>query len=233
MHNAYLGWFQFLYGSILHLLCFDILALDPLSNLKTCGAFFKEFQKSDASRQKYRPLLNKLSMFQKQSGFPKLKGRAADIRGLDKAMKALWETYMDAANEQHQQIAVMLTLHVDIRNLLDEYSPKQGYLAVPDAVRVRIVGEALQMVQLHSQLADHYKGQDRQLFNLTSKTHFCLHTFMVSDAIHPYLVWCFKGEAKMKAVQRLWKSCLVGNKHFAVGNLAALKYRHLLTLSNL
>jgi len=29
----------------------------------------------------------------------------------------------------------------------------------------------------------------------------------LSNAIHPYLTWCFKGETKMKAVQRLWKSC--------------------------
>lgn len=233
MHNAFLGWYQFLYGSILHILCFELLEMDALSNLKSIGAFIKEFQKGDPSRQKFRPLLNKLSMFQRQTGFPKLKGRAADIRGVDKAMKAVWEQYMDSTILQHQQIAVMLTLNVHIRDLLDQHSPKEGYLALPDDVRNCVVAEALQMVQLHSQLSDHYKAEGKQLFNLTSKTHFCIHTFMVSNAIHPYLTWCFKGEAKMKAVQQLWKSCLVGNKHFAVTNVAALKYRHLLTLSNL
>jgi hypothetical protein len=49
----------------------------------------------------------------------------------------------------------------------------------------------------------------------------------LSNAVHPYLTWCFKGETKMKAVQRLWKSCLDANKHWAVAQVAALKNRHL------
>ena len=107
-----------------------------------------------------------------------------------------------------------------------------GYLALPAHVHADIVPKCFQMVQLHVQLQDHYAGTDLQIFNLTSKTHFCLHTMLLSNSIHPYLTWCFKGETKMKTVQRLWKSCLVGNKHWAVAQIAAIKNRHLQTLKH-
>ena len=163
----------------------------------------------------------------KQKGFPKLKGRAADIRSLHSAMLACWSHYMDSANQQHLQILALLQINSELHNVLDRFSPKMGYLALPANVHAEIVPKCFQMVQLHVQLQDHYSGTDLQIFNLTSKTHFCLHTMLLSNSIHPYLTWCFKGETKMKTVQRLWKSCLVGNKHWAVAQLAAIKNRHL------
>ena len=67
---------------------------------------------------------------------------------------------------------------------------------------------------------------------MTSKTHFCIHSVHLSKNIHPSLVWCYKGETMMKFVQRLWKSCLAGNKHWNVGRVAALKFRHQLHLKS-
>ena len=89
MHNFYLGWLQYFFGSVFWLLCFECLDLAPLSNLHTIWNFIKEVQQGDNSRHKYRHRLDKLSMFVKKTGFPKLKGRASDIRGLDKALFCL------------------------------------------------------------------------------------------------------------------------------------------------
>ena len=189
MHNLYLGWLQFLYGSIMFLLVFHVLPGEPLANLKHIGAFIKEFQKGDKTRQKFRPRLDKLSMFQKAKGFPKLKGCAADIRGLDKAMMACWEHHLDSDNPQYLQISALLQLNVEVHDVLDRFSPKMGYLALPDNVHAEVLPKCFQMVQLHVQLQDHYAATDLQIFNLTSKTHFCLHTMQLSNAIHPYLTW--------------------------------------------
>lgn len=231
MHNFYLGWLQFLYGSVICLLVQDCLEDNQLTNLKTLASFLKQYQKEDRSRGNYRPRLDKLSMFLKR-GFPKLKGRAADIRSLDKALLAAWNTWMTPTDEQHQQISVLLQLNVSVRDLLDNYSPKFGYSALPPAIHQQVVTQAFQMSQLHVQLMEFYKAQERQVFNITSKTHFCLHSLLLADCVHPHLTWCFKGEAQMKTVQTLWKSCLVGNKHYQCCQTAALKYRHLLFLRN-
>ena len=82
-------------------------------------------------------------------------------------------------------------------------------------------------VQLHAQLVDHYKDQPAQAFTQTSKTHFSLHGLDLCKYIHPYLIWCYKGETLMHKMQRVLKSCLPGAKHFHVANRVAVKYMYL------
>lgn len=64
-------------------------------------------------------------MFVKQSMYPKLKGRAADIQGLDLAMRKCWVEFMDESSQQHVQIAALLHPNVDFGELPDSYSPKK------------------------------------------------------------------------------------------------------------
>jgi hypothetical protein len=81
MHNSYLGWLQYFYGSVLFLLVYHIIPGEPLHILThTIAPFIKLFQKENVVSQRYRPRLNKLTMFEKKKSFPRLRGRAADIR---------------------------------------------------------------------------------------------------------------------------------------------------------
>ena len=228
MHNLFLGWLQYVYGSVLYLLTHECLDQDPLTNLKTVWVFLKDTQRNLATKYKYTQRLDKLSMFTRASGFPKLKGRAADIMGLDHAIHLCWNQFMSHDIAQHVQISALLKLNLEIANLLDAYSPKFGFMAVPHDTCNVLVAKACQMAQLHVQLCEFYKGQGTSLFNMTSKTHFVIHSLQFARYIHPSLVWCFKGEVTMKKTQKVFKSCLAGNKHWAVGTAAALKFRHLL-----
>eukprot|EP00438_Fugacium_kawagutii_P007178 Skav225019 [mRNA] locus=scaffold3954:89250:89687:- [translate_table: standard] len=137
---------------------------------------------------------------------------------------------MDQANLQHQQVGAFLTLNLEVHDLLDEYHPRYGFMAVPAPHCDVLYTKGLQMAQLHTQLMDHFSAEGTQLFNVTSKMHYCLHIFQLARHIHPSLTWCFKGEATMKTVQTLWRSCLDAKQHYAVSKVAALKYRHLLHL---
>lgn len=103
-------------------------------------------------------------------------------------------------------------------------------MSVPLEPWNRLVSKGFQMAQLHLQLSEHYKEQGLSLFNITTKTHFCLHVYLLARHIHPSITWCYKGEHMMKLSQKLFKSCLSGNKHWNVGRVAALKFRHLLHL---
>ena len=196
--------------------------------MKTVWVFLKNTQRNLATKYKYTQRLDKLSMFTRVSGFPKLKGMAADIMGLDHAIHLCWNQFMSHAIAQHVQISALLELNLEIANLLDAYSPKFGFMAVPHDTCNVLVAKACQMAQLHVQLCEFYNEQGTSLFNMTSKTHFVIHSLQFARYIHPSLVWCFKGEVNMKKTQKVFKSCLAGNKHWAVGNAAALKFRHLL-----
>lgn len=51
---------------------------------------------------------------------------------------------------------------------------------------------------------------DAQLFNITQKLHFLLHSAMLAKFINPRRVWCFQGEDSMRHFQHLAKSCTKG-----------------------
>ena len=232
MHNFWLGWLQFAYGSIFYHLCFDILPGEPLANLRTVQKYIKNFQRKGHEHHRYRQRLEKLSMFTREKGYPKLKGKAADIKGLCYALLSCWRTYMRPDSEQDQQVAAFLTLNLEVHDLLDAYSPKFGFMCVPAPHCDALYEKGLQMAQLHGCLSDHFASVEMQLWNLTSKTHFCMHTFYLSRYIHPSLTWAFKGENMMKAVQTVWRSCLSGNKHHGASKVAAIKLRHLLHIQD-
>ena len=151
-------------------------------------------------------------MFTREKGYPKLTGKAADIKGLCYVLLSCWRTYMRPNSEQDQQVAAFLTLNLEVHDLLDAYSPKFGFMRVPAHHCDALYEKGLQMAQLHGCLSDHFASVEMRLWNLTSKTHFCMHTFYLSRYIHPSLTWAFKGENMMKAVQTVWRSCLSGSK---------------------
>ena len=229
MHNFYLGWLQHFYGSVFYLLTHVCMEGEPLQNLLNLALFLKNVQKKDKTRQAYRQRLSKLSMFTRQTGFPKLKGRASDIKGLDLALCKAWEHFAQGNDDPHLQLVMdFLALNVDIGDLLSTYHPRYGCTFVPEPKYTELVQKISSMAQIHVILRDHYEGD--KLFNITSKTHFAIHSILLSSTIHPCLTWCFKGESMMRVAQRLWKSCLAGNKHWNVGNVAARKYLHMLAL---
>lgn len=232
MHCMYLGWLQHVYGSILHLLVFFILPNSPLDNLLAIGDFIKQFQRSNNVKNRYRMRLDKLTMVQPKKGYPKLRGRAADISGLYSTMVERWNTHMDTADERHRQIRLFLKLNSKLVDILDSFSPRYGYMAIPASQHEELLNAGLNMAQIHSQLHAYYESQDVKIFNQTSKAHFSLHSLQLSCYVHPYLVYCFKGESTMHRVQTLWKSCLHGSKHWQAAKKAAYKERHLLWRQN-
>ena len=137
---------------------------------------------------------------------------------------------MDETNANHGRINLVLKLNVELQQLLEEFSPRFGFTALPDSKAKRAYNIGLEMAQVHVHLQSLYEAEGRRIFNITSKTHFVLHSLHLSAFIHPHMVWCYKGDTTMHRLQTLWKSCLPGVKHWQVAKKAALKERHLLWL---
>lgn len=228
MHTMHLGWLQHFFGSVMAFLVFHILPEKDLENLVYIGKFIKEFQSSNRVKHRYRTRLDKLTMIQPKKGFPKVRGRAADIAGLGSSLLALWTKHMQNTDLQHRQIHLFLKLWLQVKDLLETFSPTFGHMAIPTAQYQELFKAALNMAQLHSQLNEHFESLGLKLFNQTSKMHFALHALQMSCWIHPHLTWCYKGESTMHRVQVLWKSCLHGSKHWQAAKKASHKERYLL-----
>ena len=230
MRCHHLGWIQHFFGSVLHLLVFYLLPQEHLENLWQVGEYIKTHQKQNKSKHRYRMRLDKLTMFQPKNGFPKMRGRAADIASLAKPLLDLWTEKMNPGDEQHIRVKLFLKLNWELKEVLETFSPTYGHMAIPEAQYNKVFGAGLTMAQLHNQLSEHFDAEDIKIFNVTSKMHFALHSLQYSKFIHPFLVWCYKGESTMHRAQTLWKSCLAGSKHWQASKKACWKERHLMWL---
>ena len=130
--------------------------------------------------------------------------------GLRRTMLALWQNYANNEDINHRRIGLLLQLNSDVAETLDAYSPRYGYMSVPEPEATTLFENAMATSQLHTQLQEHFASMRLKVFNQTSKVHFALHGLMLCKHLHPALVWCFKGESFMRTSQRIWKSCLDG-----------------------
>ena len=192
MHTKYLGFCQHLFGSVLELLCRHIMDQDPLSNLKYLWTFIKQHQKRKGIKNKYQQRLCKLSMFQKKKDFPKLKGKASEIKGLCSTFVDMWD---DVApdTEEYRKVAVLLKLNKEFEDILREYPVSEGHFALPADAAGRLEQNFQNFGALYVYLSDYYKEQDIRVFNVTSKVHATQHIVERSGEIHPALTSCWRG----------------------------------------
>ncbi len=112
MHNHYLGWLQYLYGSIFWLLCFVVLPHEePLENLDYIEQFIKRYQKMNPANHKYRPKLDKLSMFQKK---------------VSVILASLSRSYRDTVFQQPMPVAILAQAIVGLDHYHDVLTVRCG-----------------------------------------------------------------------------------------------------------
>ena len=93
MHVKYLGYQQFWLGSVMWMLVNEILPASPLANLRGIGLYVLRWQRRHNVSAKF-PLgaFQKLSIFQRKKGYPKLRGKGAHVRHLAGALSSLWNS---------------------------------------------------------------------------------------------------------------------------------------------
>lgn len=227
MHSKYLGMDQYMFGSTLWVLCFMVMTGTPEENLDWCWAFTKRYYKEHGTTTRYR-YLNRLSMFVRKKGYPKLRGKAAEIRHFGPVLLALWAACADPASELHQRIQLMLKLNVRLESILTEHPDE---FALPGTAASEFQEAAFAMAQLQTATATHFMEQGQQLYDITSKTHMVLHCAILSKYISPRVSWCFSGEDNMRVTQTLAQSCVRGLTGSAAQVKMARHYRLGLHLS--
>ena len=84
MHCAHIGVYQYVFGSILFLLCFFLLPGTAEQNMKTVMAELRQYWKLNPTPGHFQTI--GLTMFVRKDRFPKLKGRAGEVKQLSKAL---------------------------------------------------------------------------------------------------------------------------------------------------
>ena len=99
-------------------------------------------------------------MFQPKKGYPKLRGRASDIAGLAHCMFDLWSHCMDQGDQHHLRIRLFLKLNLELKDILETFSPTYGHTALPEPQYTKAFQGGLSMAQLHKQLNEHFEATD-------------------------------------------------------------------------
>jgi hypothetical protein len=223
MHSKHLGCDKQNYGSVLHLLCYEVLPGDPATNLDVIWADILQYCKDHSIGDRYRHM--KLSLFTKPRtpyvAFPKMRGKAIEIRNLGEALCHVWASNMDVTNLLHQQIAFMLRCSVKLETILRDNRQLFRY---PTELADEFVRTTSQYLQLTSAIARQYNEAGRKLFDVTVKHHILWHCANSSRLLNPAKSWCYMGEDNMQHCRRLASSALPGTKPQNVGSKMLSKW---------
>ena len=226
MHCKFLGSDQYLFGSILYLLTHHLMPdEDPKENLQALwGWILQWYEENQVLVSKRFRHLDKLTMYVKKKGPPKLRGKAIEIKNFGPVMLAVWQEF-GKESEWYDQLCLILELNIQLDKTLDDYPVSQGFFKLPEAAAEEFVETAMTMAQLTKTVSQACKASGINAFSVTAKTHDLVHIAMLSKFIHPALTWCFGGEDYMRIVQRLIQSCLSGNNFWRSPIKATSHYR--------
>ena len=114
--------------------------------------------------------------------FPKLKGKAAELRHFGPALLEAFTAFMDEASHQHKAVKLMLVLCQKLENILDECV---DCYRMPVVTATEFEKCAWGIAQLNTSLANFCHPQHIILFNHTVKFHYLLHIGLLSRYTNP------------------------------------------------
>ena len=172
MHCKHLGVDQYLFGSVLVLLCFYVMRGSPEDNLSYVFGIILRYCK-EHNIKTYNAMT--LKMFcdptDVNSRMPMLKGRAAEVKSLGLgALLHVWCELMTNGNVQHEQIKMCLLYVRDVERILTDHVDKIKY---PASVYDEFKRIGFNFCLMYNDLANHYAHEEgMKIFNITVKLHF-------------------------------------------------------------
>lgn len=163
--------------------------------------------------------------------FPKLKGKAAEVKSLVPALSHVWEWYMDAELVEHWAILDGLQSSALMDTVLDNHPDVDVF---PTCALDDFVEASWNYARCQNAVAVHYNRLGLFLFDVTIKTHWTLHCAMEAPFLNPRHGWNYIGEDFMYHSRVLHATCCKGNSPASSVNKFAGKYgramEHTLTL---
>ena len=153
--------------------------------------------------------------------FPKLKGKAAEIKHLTAALLSTFEKHMDPTNVQHKHVKLVLVMACKLDEIIDAHPDEYR---LPTAVSADFKKTCQVLVQGSAALGQHYHNLGIFLFHFTVKHHYLLHIAILSEFMNPRLGWCFAGEDMMHKVKTIYHGCHRGSPPHKAADKALQKY---------
>eukprot|EP00973_Karenia_brevis_P044299 6137511-Karenia_brevis.AAC.1 len=137
---------------------------------------------------------------------PMLRGKAADIKDMVRALLHVWERYyMDSSNVHHRAIRQGLRASARADDILKEY-PVPENPRLPQEKQQEFEKALFVYLACQNHLASFYnsdEGGNLMMFNVTIKSHMLAHVALLSRNLNPRAAWCYMGEDLMQRTKQL------------------------------
>jgi len=217
-------------GSVLWLLCYQILQDTPEKNLEVVWKWLEAYWKVNPNPCRYNNM--KLSMFtdpgQPRKKMVKLKGRGAEVKALIPALLWVWVNHVHVSGDpQHEAIKLGLFCSSRADEILDDH--KEDF-RLPDTKAQEFETNIWVFLLMQNALGLHFSELGEMLFDITPKSHYLAHIALFAKHLNPRLGWCYAGEDFMHTIKVLGSSAAVGNTASMAGCKLMRKYVYGLTL---
>ena len=152
-----------------------------------------------------------LSMFSSlrswRTSFPKLKGKAAQVKHLAPALAYAWSKLREVGNPKHDAVSLALDMSVQMDRVLDDHP---GAVVLPNDASDDFIAVSFVFLNQYTRLATLYNTGGDMVFNVTVKSHMVAHIALRAGDLNPRRAWCFSGERMMLLMRRIAQSCCRG-----------------------
>ena len=155
------------------------------------------------------------------SPFPRLKGKAAEVKWFVQALAIAAKTFLDKNKKEEQWMMAGLDASVTIEKILKD-NKDTIVLSKQDAAEFLKATYTFNL--LVTALAQHFHPKGVNLFNYTIKNHYLIHAGLQAQHLNPRKGWCYAGEDFMQKIRRLWQSSCHGASPLKVGSTVVRKY---------
>ena len=156
--------------------------------------------------------------------YPRLKGKAAELRHFGRPLLAVWNKHMTPVDPTQKAVKKALERSVRAEEILDECSRHVG--AMPDDAAKELCSTTAKMLLILSYLDREYMSAEPPvlLFSITVKAHMLMHLALQCSHMNPVTGWCYMGEDFQHIMRVLTASSCRGNKPHQAAVKMATKY---------
>ena len=142
--------------------------------------------------------------------FPRLKGKASELRHFGKPLLDVWDAHKDEEDPTHQTVRLALAASVRAKEILDENSTS---VTLPEEAAAELKDILLQFLCLFGALHRQFLDQDPPVlyFSITIKDHMMAHIAHSCYHLNPAFCWCYMGEDFQALMRKLVQSSIRGN----------------------
>jgi len=174
LYTKHMGTDSWLYASVLWLLVYKMLPGSPDENLVQLWEQMRAFYKARHITGTYSNMF--LCLFTKRrspnTSYPKMRGKACEIKLLGEALLQVWLHYDDAASDIHGQIRLLLQYSVGLDAILHD---NREVSCLPPAIFRQFMDTCERFLVLYSAVNRHFVDSGYLLFNVTPKLHLLWH----------------------------------------------------------